>query len=351
MRIAGKINYPTQQQKPLKENTAAYCFIGEIDLQKTSDGILVVGDECDSYGCPSILIFPPLKIKTKPIYENVVKGLNLCYENSAGVTVIPFDGKFVSPAYSSLIYDRDFFVQYEVDACFNKLANNGNGGWQFLISSEGEDHTIKLNVYVALCLDQISLTKITSKLQLETIPKDYVCAALIDFENARPYPFLDSKLPLPKFYHLVDKTIIHEHVHKKFFEIDIKTVLDHKKIFNGKLLTYAQHFKYNPNCGNNFTNLISAINEGKNYYRNLFKMFAKDLEKENNKRTSDFRKNENYTQWNSLVQETITEYQKALIKIWKDKNLPPNESPLTNCKYTFKDKWKAFYKWKNTFED
>jgi len=47
MRIAGKINYPIQQQKPLKENTAAYCFIGEIDLQKTSDGILVVGDECD----------------------------------------------------------------------------------------------------------------------------------------------------------------------------------------------------------------------------------------------------------------------------------------------------------------
>jgi len=47
MRIAGKINYPIQQQKPLKENTAAYCFIGEIDLPKTSDGILVVGDECD----------------------------------------------------------------------------------------------------------------------------------------------------------------------------------------------------------------------------------------------------------------------------------------------------------------
>ncbi|HOJ07587.1 MAG: hypothetical protein HND40_01225 [Ignavibacteriota bacterium] len=47
MRIAGKINYPIQQQKPLKENTAAYCFIGEIDLPKTGDGILVVGDECD----------------------------------------------------------------------------------------------------------------------------------------------------------------------------------------------------------------------------------------------------------------------------------------------------------------
>ena len=47
MRIKGKINYPIQQQKPLKENTAAYCFIGEIDLPKTSDGILLLGDECD----------------------------------------------------------------------------------------------------------------------------------------------------------------------------------------------------------------------------------------------------------------------------------------------------------------
>ncbi|HMN18964.1 MAG TPA: hypothetical protein PKD03_15230, partial [Ignavibacteriaceae bacterium] len=42
MRIAGKINYPIQQQKPLEENTAAYCFIGEIDLPITADGILVV---------------------------------------------------------------------------------------------------------------------------------------------------------------------------------------------------------------------------------------------------------------------------------------------------------------------
>ncbi|MCO6448894.1 MAG: hypothetical protein HND40_11110 [Ignavibacteriota bacterium] len=48
MRIAGKINYPIQQQKPLKENTAAYCFIGEIDLQKISDGIQVVGQIGDS---------------------------------------------------------------------------------------------------------------------------------------------------------------------------------------------------------------------------------------------------------------------------------------------------------------
>ncbi len=48
MRIAGKINYPIQQQKPLKENTAAYCFIGEIDLPKTGDGILVVGQIGDS---------------------------------------------------------------------------------------------------------------------------------------------------------------------------------------------------------------------------------------------------------------------------------------------------------------
>ncbi|GIK23449.1 MAG: hypothetical protein BroJett005_28630 [Ignavibacteriota bacterium] len=48
MRIAGKINYPIQQQKPLKENTAAYCFIGEIDLPITADGILVVeNDECE----------------------------------------------------------------------------------------------------------------------------------------------------------------------------------------------------------------------------------------------------------------------------------------------------------------
>ncbi|HMN18954.1 MAG TPA: hypothetical protein PKD03_15175 [Ignavibacteriaceae bacterium] len=42
MRIAGKINYPIQQKKPLKENTAAYCFIVEIDLPKTGDGIVVM---------------------------------------------------------------------------------------------------------------------------------------------------------------------------------------------------------------------------------------------------------------------------------------------------------------------
>ncbi|HOJ08199.1 MAG TPA: hypothetical protein PKX68_11655 [Ignavibacteriaceae bacterium] len=47
MRIAGKINYPIQQQKPLKENTAAYCFIGEIYWNYRDDAILVVGDECD----------------------------------------------------------------------------------------------------------------------------------------------------------------------------------------------------------------------------------------------------------------------------------------------------------------
>jgi len=37
----------TPQQKPLGENTATYCFIGEIDWPKMGDGFVVVGDECD----------------------------------------------------------------------------------------------------------------------------------------------------------------------------------------------------------------------------------------------------------------------------------------------------------------
>ena len=37
----------TTQQKPLGENTATYCFTGEIDWPNMGDGIVVVGDECD----------------------------------------------------------------------------------------------------------------------------------------------------------------------------------------------------------------------------------------------------------------------------------------------------------------
>jgi len=43
MRIAGKINYPIQQQKPPVENTTAYCFIGEIERDFMGDGNVVVG--------------------------------------------------------------------------------------------------------------------------------------------------------------------------------------------------------------------------------------------------------------------------------------------------------------------
>lgn len=44
MIIETKIDYPTNQQNPVVENTAAYCFIGEIERDYMGDGNVVVGE-------------------------------------------------------------------------------------------------------------------------------------------------------------------------------------------------------------------------------------------------------------------------------------------------------------------
>ncbi|MDT3695176.1 MAG: hypothetical protein ROY99_02215 [Ignavibacterium sp.] len=51
MIIETKIDYPTNQQNPVVENTAAYCFIGEIERDYMGDGVLVVGNDCDFDSC------------------------------------------------------------------------------------------------------------------------------------------------------------------------------------------------------------------------------------------------------------------------------------------------------------
>ncbi len=59
-------------------------------------------------------------------------------------------------------------------------------------------------------------------------------------------------------------------------------------------------------------------------------------------RTKDRRKNENMTQWNDDVQNTINYYHNTLKELWKNKG-----RPIKDCDYEMD--WSAYEQYKNKF--
>ncbi len=155
MRIAGKINYPIQQQKPLKENTAAYCFIGEIYWNYRDDAILVVGDECDDNPCSQGFIYSPPKILSNievifwlTVFTNENGTRDFCPDThlKGAETILLFDNAFDVPVNSDKLIKDEFISQFTIDACLN-IAKSMR---QYLIRTNNSNNEIKLRVLVTM---------------------------------------------------------------------------------------------------------------------------------------------------------------------------------------------------------
>jgi hypothetical protein len=88
----------TTQQKPFGENTATYCFTGEIDWTKMGDGFVVVGDECDKER-PTGLTF---------IDENMFEITQLSNNSNCDVKLAKNHFQGGSSNYSKTIYGFDW---------------------------------------------------------------------------------------------------------------------------------------------------------------------------------------------------------------------------------------------------
>lgn len=292
----------TPQQKPLGENTATYCFTGEIDWPNMGDGFVVVGDECDNYPCDQGFLYsvPTIVSKLDDIiwsttFTNENGTRNFCppTRSKGGMTRILFDGAFDVPFNSGKPIKGELISPYTIDACFN----NKNNKWQYKINTNESENEIKLRVLVAMC-HWNEPTDIHNIEDLNNIPEEDVCLALKDFEKHRPYQFVGMNIPHPEKYHIKDVTVNHEKVHVKFFQLDILSTLNKKNEYNDLVKPFKDNLQFTPSCTEVFKDKNTAIYQGKKYYDNLIELFVFVLKSNWEDRVKDNRKNENVTQWN-----------------------------------------------------
>ena len=304
---------------------------------------VVVGNKCEDYPCDENFKYTPPDIvseiddivwSTTYTYENATR--DFCPEGSpkGGHTRILFDDAFDVPFNSRKLIKDQLITPYTINACFDIQKNK----WQYSILTNGVSNKIKLRVLVSMC-DWGEPTDINDIAGLNNIPEEDVCLALEDFEKHRPYPFIGMGIPFPKKYHIKNATINHEKVHVMFFQQDITKTLKRKHKYYGVVKSFKDHLRFTPFCTELFNNKSSVIYQGKKYYEGLLKEFVKQLHSIYSKRTEDYFTDENRTQWNDYVQNTITYYQKKLKEKW----------PLVDCDYDMSEEWKIYEQYINKF--
>jgi len=369
----------TSQQKPLGENTATYCFIGEIDWPKMGDGFVVVGDEC-GLGAPpcSSIVQAPLGFK-----EEVVEWTGTYMFNkegyypkpltifSGGRTYFLRDGEFklipVTAPKEDMIYavplSGSFYEPYEIETCFNKNLNNGKGLYQYSYKSIGEvDKFIHKPIIIQVADYSNDPYAMKSIDDLETIPFDSTCRALLDFEYNRYRKTLYdddhffNKLDI--IYVIVEAYWEHEKYHKrdamrfmneKYDEVLLKI---YKPDGYFTLKTLKKHLQTTFSCSQFIRSFKEAKEEGEKYFNKALKEFSNYF-KENwygntvkilfDNQWKIYIEEELYAHWSDSVQKKITKYQLHLIS-----RLGFDSS---QCKEKLKEigkLWEPFKKYRNS---
>ncbi|MCZ7608987.1 MAG: hypothetical protein M5U17_02365 [Ignavibacterium sp.] len=317
MRIAGKINYPIQQQKPLKENTTAYCFIGEIERDFMGDGNVVVGNECgDSLCQPGFNEYKGVIgiRKVKQDYNNI----NYCafssahvYPPAAGIFKPLFDEELPN-SISKKIKDQ-LLVDFNLEVCYksNKVY------WKYRIPEDSIFLRSILDVCEDNILDGSSEFIIHDLSELSMIPNEEACMALKNFEDQRSYGSGGK-------YYLIAPVWAHEKVHKDDFQKLINKVLNEKMKYLGNEYRYKDLLSnvFQPECNETINNEAKARFQIKKYLKSILSYFIFKLN-EQYKIALANEDNETNTHKHIDVQWKITEYKRALQydrlkKFWED---------------------------------
>ncbi|MFZ2864368.1 MAG: hypothetical protein WA440_06420 [Ignavibacteriaceae bacterium] len=364
------------QQKPLKENTAAYCFIGEIDLPKTGDGILVVGNECGS-GAPicNTNVEAPLSFK-----EDVVEwtGNYVFYKEgyypdtlkitSGGLTYFLRDGEFkliptTAPSRDKIYaipLSGSFYGLYEIETCFNKKLNNGKGAYQYTFKSISEtDNFIHKPIIIQIYDYSNDPYEMKSESDLATISFDKTCEAIIDFEYQRYRASSNADNFFDKYnvlYGIVDAYWEHEKYHKRDAMRFLNSNYDKKKL---KILkpdgmpvskTLKGHFNTTFACDEDIKSFNEAKIKGEEYIKSALKEYQKFFEEKWLKgdvyiyeHKKWYNETELYAHWSESVQTKISRYQSLLAS-------RPGYNP-TQCEVELKEirkLWEPFKKYRNS---
>jgi hypothetical protein len=305
----------------------------------TNKYVGLVQDECGNYPCEQGFQYSPPNIVSD--IDDIIWSTTFTNENGTrdfcppthakgGRTWILFDDAFSVPFGSTYKIKDELIADYNIDACFK------DNLWQYAIETNGDLNKIKLRVLVSMC-HWGEPTDIDDINELSIIPESEACLALKDFEKHRPYQFIGMDIPYPEKYHIKDVYVNHEKVHVKFFQLDIIETLGMEDEHHGEVKSFQEHLKFTPECNELFKDKNSAKFEGKKYYDELLKKFVKKLKNVHDSRFPDFWTQENKTQWNDYVQNTINYYQREL----------KNNYSLDNCDY--KMDWSAYEQFKNKF--
>ncbi|MBI9072443.1 MAG: hypothetical protein JEY94_12655 [Melioribacteraceae bacterium] len=297
---------------------------------------------CEEFACDENSNYKTPTIELQKIYSSTYNGIDFCTkgEKPAGQFKPLFDD----------IYSKDnglkneLIAPYNIDACYNVEAFNGEGAWQFKVKSNNENN-FKLKALVFTCENNITQNYnqsdiIKSYSDLQNIPDNLLCQALKDMDNMRPYPF-QYKDRIPKKFYLLPSAIEHEEIHSKRFEQNVLSkALKSKFKYKGFEYSISEAFNFHPVCSNIFNSKENAIKQSKQMFKKTLENFTIHAAKLFANQASNRYKNENFTQWHNDVQNIIDNYICELLKIC-------NQRGIEICEYTQKDKWIEFVNFKN----
>jgi hypothetical protein len=176
----------TTRQKPLGENTATYCFFGEIDWSKMGDGFVVVGDECNkAIKCSKPIDYPNLKIVLS-------SNQDICnYKSSLKAYFLP----------SNEIYIPEILI------CYNSETDK----WEFQIGNENEIESAAL---LDICPSNIQNMGEILIDDVHNFPSNHSCDDVIK-DIMKHYVY---GLNIPGTFTLKSILMAHEEEHKKDFK-------------------------------------------------------------------------------------------------------------------------------------
>ncbi len=201
-----------------------------------STGNLVVGDECGSGAPPcSTIVQAPQGFKEEviewtgtyifnkegfyPLSLEKASGGAIYFFQEGQIKMIPLTAPRKDKIYEIPILGS-FYSPYEIETCFNKNLNNGKGAYQYSFKSIGEtDNFIHKPIIIQVADYTDDPYNMKSLSDLETIPFENICKALIDFEYERYRKAEQSNDNFfnthPTIYSILDVYWEHEKYHKR----------------------------------------------------------------------------------------------------------------------------------------
>ncbi|MGD8779701.1 MAG: hypothetical protein PVH88_12150 [Ignavibacteria bacterium] len=273
-------------------------------------------ESCEDYACEDNSPAETPGFGIKEININDYTNFDFCEPDDWEVNVAT--GMFVP-----LFDNKDRNIENELvddlnlDICFNTSTES----WQYTLP----ENKIYLNAALGVCEYNIEKFEVIKEYsELNSIPEDKICQALADFKLQATYGNLPNE---EGRYFLYYATELHESIHKERFVDLIEEILK-EEAFNhnyGDNLSFSELFRYLQPACEDYPDKASAKTKLENEFNKILKDFLTLVEKKDEKRRWNRKKNEGETHYHPDLQLLIQSYIEVL------ENIQANNYPDLNC--------------------